>query len=131
MLPVLAWAYLELDETEQAARTIEEALRRQRAGQYRLALVDALRVQALVALRQGNVQTAVDALEEGLAPGPSRCHIRTARGGCCKFTANYTADCGEPTAAREQLEAALVHLRAARSAQGIWSRTEQLLTTLN
>jgi tetratricopeptide (TPR) repeat protein len=66
-LPTLAWAYLELGESAQAEQTIEQALRRARVEQLRLFLVDALRVQAMLACRQERWTQAVDALEEGLA----------------------------------------------------------------
>ena len=66
-LPVLAWAYLELGESINAAETIAAAIRRARAGQLRLMLTDALRVQALVVARQGRLTEAISALDEGLA----------------------------------------------------------------
>jgi len=64
-LPVLAWAYLELGETDQAVRVITEALRRARAVRYRLTLVGALRVQAQVAMQMGDAVAAEPALERG------------------------------------------------------------------
>src|SRR5205085_1551124 len=58
VLPVLAWAHLELGDPEQAARVAAAAVTRARSGDYRLALVGALRVQAMVALRQGHWEEA-------------------------------------------------------------------------
>lgn len=72
VLPVLAWAYLDLGEVEQAASAVAEALRRQRAGQYRFGLVSALRVQAQVSIRRGDRHSAAQALEEGLGLARAR-----------------------------------------------------------
>jgi hypothetical protein len=51
---VLAWAYLELGNVDQAVRVIKQAPRRARAARYRPALVGAPRVQALVAVQLGD-----------------------------------------------------------------------------
>jgi hypothetical protein len=67
LLPVLAWAQLELGQVDEAADTVGQALRRARPEEMRLVLVEALRVQALIALRRGHVETAITSLEEGLA----------------------------------------------------------------
>jgi tetratricopeptide (TPR) repeat protein/transcriptional regulator with XRE-family HTH domain len=66
MLPALAWAHLELDEIAEAERTIEQALRRARAQDARLVLVEALRVQALILTRRGMLQDAEQIVHEGL-----------------------------------------------------------------
>ncbi|HEV2235853.1 MAG TPA: tetratricopeptide repeat protein, partial [Ktedonobacterales bacterium] len=73
VLPVLAWAYRdqgELDRAEAFARqTAVLATRRE----HRMALVEALRISALVALRQGRHREAAIALDEALtlaAPFP-------------------------------------------------------------
>jgi tetratricopeptide (TPR) repeat protein len=129
VLPVLAWVYLELDDTDRAARTIAEALRRQRAGQYRFALVDALRVQALVAQRQGHVQTAVDALEEGLRLARAMPYPH-GEGRLLAVYGRLHLDQGDATAARERLEAALAIFRRLGARRDI-ERTAQLLATLS
>jgi tetratricopeptide (TPR) repeat protein len=67
LLPVLAWAYLEQDQVEQAAATVAQALSRARPEAMRLVLVEALRMQALIALRRERWEEAADSLEEGLA----------------------------------------------------------------
>jgi len=67
LLPVLAWAQLELGQADEAAETVAEALRRGRPEEMRLVLVEALRVQALVALRQEQWHEAALSLDEGLA----------------------------------------------------------------
>jgi tetratricopeptide (TPR) repeat protein len=66
MLPALAWAHLELDEMAEAERTIEQALRRARAQDMRLVLVEVLRVQALILIRRGMLQDAEQIVHEGV-----------------------------------------------------------------
>jgi tetratricopeptide (TPR) repeat protein len=66
LLPVLAWAYLELGQTDEAARTVEQALARARPEGMRLVLVEALRVRAVIALRRGQPDQTAASLEEGL-----------------------------------------------------------------
>jgi len=65
-LPVLAWAHLELGAVDAAAATVEQALRRARPEEMRLVLVEALRVQALVARRREQWDEAARSLAEGL-----------------------------------------------------------------
>ena len=67
LLPVLAWAHLELGEVELAADVASRAVGRARAQGHRLGLVEALRVQGLVALRQERWDDAVRVLEEALS----------------------------------------------------------------
>lgn len=66
-LPVLAWAYLELGEVDEAAAVVTQALARLRPENVRTVLVEALRVQAMVAMRQGRSDQAERAIEEGLS----------------------------------------------------------------
>src|SRR5579885_165457 len=65
-LPVLAWAHLETGEVAQAAEVVAQAIARMRPENLRAVLVDALRVQALVAIRQRRWEEATVSLEEGL-----------------------------------------------------------------
>jgi tetratricopeptide (TPR) repeat protein len=67
LLPVLAWAQLELGQVEQAAGTAEQVLARARPEEMRLALVETLWVQALIALRREQWEQAAGSVEEGLA----------------------------------------------------------------
>jgi tetratricopeptide (TPR) repeat protein/transcriptional regulator with XRE-family HTH domain len=67
LLPVLAWAYLELGETARASDVVMQAVQRTRSEGLRLVLVEALRVQAMIAARQGLWTEAEMALAEGLA----------------------------------------------------------------
>jgi len=66
LLPRLAWVYLERGQVRQAQEVATQAIRRAHAGGYRLALVDGLRVQVLVAQRQERWEEAHRALDTGL-----------------------------------------------------------------
>jgi predicted ATPase/transcriptional regulator with XRE-family HTH domain len=66
LLPLVAWATLELDGPEAARTRACQAVDRARRAAHKLGLVDGLRVQALVALRQRRWQEATEALEEAL-----------------------------------------------------------------
>jgi tetratricopeptide (TPR) repeat protein len=109
-LPVLAWAHLELGDLAQAEHTIEQALRRMRAEQLRLMLVDALRVQALILLRRRHWDEAAHALQEGLAlaramPDPY------AEARLLQVHGQLHAEQDEPERAQERLAAALAIFR--------------------
>ncbi|HVA88309.1 MAG TPA: AAA family ATPase [Chloroflexota bacterium] len=66
-LPVLAWAYLEVSDLCKAEQIIDQALRRTRSEDLNLILVEALRVQAMILMRQGKNEDAEGSLREGLA----------------------------------------------------------------
>ena len=110
LLPVLAWVYLEQDQMDRAAEAVGQALARTRPQDMRLVLVDVLRVQALIAIRQQRWAEAERCLEEGLALARSMpypyaearlLHVH----GCLPIQK------GEPEAARERLEVALALFR--------------------
>lgn len=67
LLPILAWADLELDEPAQAEARLAEAFRRAQARELRLPLVDVHRIQALLLLRSGDWAEAERAVEASLA----------------------------------------------------------------
>ena len=67
VVPLIAWACLELGEVERAAAMLAECLRHARERRYHVLLADALRIQALLDLRQGRWQEAEAALDEALA----------------------------------------------------------------
>jgi tetratricopeptide (TPR) repeat protein/transcriptional regulator with XRE-family HTH domain len=128
VLPVLAWAHLELGDVDQSRRVITDAIRRARAGKYWLSLVDGLRVQALVALRQRRWVEAESSLEEGLAlaramPNPY------GEGRLLEEAGRLHRDRGDPAAARERLAAALAIFRRL-GARKDSEQTEQLLAAL-
>ncbi|MGH2411386.1 MAG: tetratricopeptide repeat protein, partial [Chloroflexota bacterium] len=66
-LPILAWAYLELDQADLAAETAKQAIARARPEDMRLVLVEALWVRVMVALRQERWEEAARSLDEGIA----------------------------------------------------------------
>jgi tetratricopeptide (TPR) repeat protein len=127
-LPELAWAYLELGDQDRAEQTVAQALRRARAEQLRLILVDALRVQAMIALRQERWGEAVDALEEGLALARSMPYPYAEARFLHVYGEVYLQK-GEPAPARERLEAALAIFRRLGARKDI-ERVEQDLATL-
>ena len=67
LIPMMAWACLELGDEERASALLTECLAQARERHYRVLLADALRIQALLALSQGRWQDAEAALDEALA----------------------------------------------------------------
>jgi tetratricopeptide (TPR) repeat protein len=65
-LPWLAWAQLASGDCEESARTIQTAVARARARSYPLILVDALRIQAMVAAQQEQYHAATGDLDEAI-----------------------------------------------------------------
>jgi tetratricopeptide (TPR) repeat protein len=112
-----------------AAAVAGRAVTRARAEHDRLSLVDALRVQALVATREEHWAEAACALEEGLAlarslPYPyAEAHLLYAH-------AEMHTQKGERDAARERLEAALAIFRRLGARKDA-ERTEQALAMLS
>jgi tetratricopeptide (TPR) repeat protein len=106
LLPILAWAHLDLGDSALAEDTLTQAFRRARAGNHRLALAEALRVQALLALRQERWVEAERALDEGLALA-EQMPYPYAEGRLLHLYGRMHGRKGEPGPARERLEAAL------------------------
>jgi tetratricopeptide (TPR) repeat protein len=129
LLPVLAWAYLEQDQMDRAAEAVGQALARARREDMRLVLVDALRVQALIAIRQQHWAEAEHSLEEGLAlarsmPYPYAEARLLHAYGCLHIQK------GEPEAARERLKGALALFRRLGARTDV-ALAEQALSTLS
>lgn len=110
LLPVLAWAQLELEQVDQAADTVVQALRRARPEAMRLILVEALRIQALVALRQERWDEAARGLEEGVTLARS-IPYPYAEARLLRVSGELHRAQGEPGRAREQCSAALALFR--------------------
>jgi tetratricopeptide (TPR) repeat protein len=106
LLAVLAWAHLELGELAEAERVVSQAIMRMRADNDRLDLVNALRVQAMIALRQVRWAEAERSLEEGLALARTMPYPY-AEGRLLHVYGELHVAKGEPVPARERLEAAL------------------------
>jgi tetratricopeptide (TPR) repeat protein len=117
-LPVLAWAYLEAGDGAHAEQTIGQALRRARAEQLCLMLVDALRVQAMVAARQEHWQEAEQALEEGIALARSMPYPY-AEARLLHQSGQLCAQLGQAVAAQQHLEAALAIFQQLGAAKDI------------
>ena len=107
LLPTLAWAHLDLGDPVQAEDTLALAFRRARAGNHRLALAEALRVQALLALRQERWVEAERALDEGLALA-EQMPYPYAEGRLLHLYGRMHGRKGERGPALERLEAALM-----------------------
>jgi len=109
-LAVLAWAHLERGAVAQAALVATQAIARMRPENLRLLLVDALRVQGMVAARQAHWSEAREAFEEAL----TLAHAMPYPYGEARAAHAYGllhVHRGEPAAARERLEAALAILQ--------------------
>jgi tetratricopeptide (TPR) repeat protein len=127
LLPLVAWSHLERGGVAEAAEAVARGMEHARAQHHRLALVDALRVQAMVATRQGCWAKAEQALEEGLAlargmPSPY------AEARLLHVSGALHVQKGEPEPAREQLEAALAIFRGLGARKDA-ERVEQALGT--
>jgi tetratricopeptide (TPR) repeat protein len=106
LLPLLAWAYLDLSNQAQAQAVVSQAIARAEEEPNRPTLVNALRVLALAAIQQDRWQEAEGALEQALAitramPYPY------AEAKALYVSGLLHTQKGEPEQARERLEAAL------------------------
>jgi tetratricopeptide (TPR) repeat protein/transcriptional regulator with XRE-family HTH domain len=102
----LAWAALERGDQPQAEKWLAEGHRRAQSEHRQLRLVDALRIQALLCLRQERWSAARDALDEAL----TSCRAMRYPYGEVKALYVYgrlSAQQGEMEQARERFEAAL------------------------
>jgi tetratricopeptide (TPR) repeat protein len=128
LLPVLAWAQLEQDQAEQAAAVVGQALVRARREDMRLVLVEALRVQALIALRHERWEEATRSLEEGLALARGMPYPY-AEARLLQLYGYLRVQKGELEAARDRLAAALALFRRL-GARTDMALAEQALRTL-
>jgi tetratricopeptide (TPR) repeat protein len=124
----LAWAHLEMGRVAAAAEVVGQAVARARATGNWHALVDALRVQAMVATRQGRREDAERALTEGLSLA-RRLPYPYAEGRLLHAYGALHTQQGEPEAALERLEAALAIFRRLGARKDA-ERVEQALSTL-
>ena len=125
LLPLLAWVHLELGEVAQAADVVARAIARARRQTQHVSLVNALRVQALVAIRQERWDEAARSLEEALAL-TRRMGYPYGEARVLHVYGLLHARKGEMDPVRERLEASLAIFRhlgarkdAARTAQAI------------
>jgi tetratricopeptide (TPR) repeat protein len=124
----LAWAHLEMGEVAVAGEMVGQAVARAQAASELHGLVDALRVQAMVATRQEQWEDAERTLEEGLSLA-RRMPYPYAEGRLLHAYGQMHVAKGEPGPARQRLEAALAifqRLGARKDAE----RAEGTLTAL-
>ena len=107
ILPSLSWAELQLGDIDAAATTATDGVTLARAERNNLALADALRVQARVAVAQRAWAEAAQALEEGLALA-RRIAYPYAEGRLLAVYGEFHHQQGEPDAARACWQASLV-----------------------
>jgi tetratricopeptide (TPR) repeat protein len=128
VLPVLAWAHLELGETSEAEALVAQIVGYAREAGELFLLAEVLWLQALVASRQRRWEEATTAVEEGIALARSMpfpyMEARTLQ------VHGLIHQKGEPNSARERLEAALVIFRRLGARKDV-EHTEQLLATLS
>jgi tetratricopeptide (TPR) repeat protein/transcriptional regulator with XRE-family HTH domain len=102
----LAWAYLELDQEDEAEAVLTEGMARAQAQNHRLAQAELLRVQGMLRTRQGRWQEAWEVLEEAIElaqhmPDPHReAQARAVLG-------TLAARTGKDVEARDQLRESL------------------------
>jgi tetratricopeptide (TPR) repeat protein len=127
VLPRLAWAYLELGRTREAAELAQQAASHVRRTRYVRGLAEVLWLQAHVACRQEHWVEAADLLEEGLSLTRSIPYPY--------MEARSLQVCGlmhiqkwEPELAQGRLEAALAIFHRLGARKDI-EQTEQLLAT--
>jgi tetratricopeptide (TPR) repeat protein len=106
LLPTLAWAHLELGETERALELAQRAAREARERQALYSMPEALRVEGMALRRHGRLEEARAALTEGreraaAMPKPYD------EAGILVELALLERDEGDAAAARAHLEAAL------------------------
>jgi tetratricopeptide (TPR) repeat protein/DNA-binding XRE family transcriptional regulator len=128
VLPRLALATLELGEVAEASDLAEAAVRRARALGSPLMLADALRAQALVAIRQRRWAAAQRVLDEGLVAARS-VPYPYAEARLLHAYGQMHADQAESQLARARLEAAGAIFRRLGARKDV-ERTEHFLATL-
>jgi hypothetical protein len=118
-----------LGELHEAEATVAQAIRGAQAMTYRVALVDALRVRAMIFTRQHRWVDAAHSLEEGLALARSMPYPY-AEARLLHVYGEMHAQKGEPQRARERLEAALAIFRRLGARKDA-ERVEQALADLS
>ncbi len=106
MLPFLAWAYLNLGDQSRAEALVAASVRRATRAQNDNALVDALRVQGIVATRADRFAQAEEALTRAIALGERMPYPHTVMK-CLYAYGQLEITRGHPEQAHERLEAAL------------------------
>jgi tetratricopeptide (TPR) repeat protein len=105
-LALLAWANLEVGQEAEAQMLAAQSVMRARVQRYRPVLVDVLRIEALIASRQGCRLAAETAISEALALS-RRMRYPYAEAKLLDVYGQLHLQNGESTHAREQFEQAL------------------------
>jgi tetratricopeptide (TPR) repeat protein len=129
MLPYVALAHLQLGAVDEAEAVSTQAVTRATTEDNRLALADALRVQALVVMERQRWEEAARVLEEGLAL-TRRIGYRYAEGRLLHVYGLMYRQKGEAGLAREQMEAALTIFRRLGAGKDA-ERAEQAIAGLS
>jgi tetratricopeptide (TPR) repeat protein len=128
LLPLLAWALLDLGGVGEAAEVAARAVARARDQGRQVLLVDALRVAAMIAARQGHWEEAECALQEGLALA-RRMGYPYGEARLLLVYGTLHAQTGQPELARERLETAQAIFQRLGARKDI-ERAENLLIPL-
>ena len=128
MLPYVALAHLQLSEVDEAEAVAAQAVARATAEDNCIALADALRVRAQVAIEQQRWVEAQRALAEGLTL-TRRVPYPYAEARLLHVYGLMHARRGEPEAARERLREALAIFRRLGARKDV-ERAERVLTSL-
>jgi tetratricopeptide (TPR) repeat protein/transcriptional regulator with XRE-family HTH domain len=110
LLPLVAWAYLEMERDEMAAKVVAQSLTRAFASGQPLVVPDALRVQALLALRQRRWSEAKSALDQALVAARTMPYPYTVAKALCVYGLLYQQK-EDPERARERFAEALTICR--------------------
>jgi tetratricopeptide (TPR) repeat protein len=129
LLTPLAWAHLDLGDVAAAAALLGEVTATARAQNDSLVLVDALRVQAMVATRQGQGEAAAALVEEGLALARGMPYPY-AEGRLLHVSGALHSAQREPARARERLEGAVAIFRRLGASKDM-ERARQALAALS
>ncbi len=128
MLPDLAMAMLHLGRVDEAQRVIEQAVKRAREEKVRSTLVDALRVQALIAIERQAWSESETSLAEGLYLARSTPYPY-AEGRLLQAFGLLYVQRSEQDPARDQLAAALAIFRRLGASWDV-AQAEQLVAAL-
>jgi tetratricopeptide (TPR) repeat protein len=110
LLALRAWAFLAGGDLESAEQATGRSVRRAREAGNRFLLVGALRVQAMLLIRQHRWKEAAQAVEEGLALARAMSYPY-AEARLLQVSAQLRAQQGDPASARDDLMAALAIFR--------------------
>jgi transcriptional regulator with XRE-family HTH domain len=127
-LMLLAWAYADLDELDSAATLAGQAAALAKSHEQRLALADAMRINALIAFQMGHWPEAAAVLEEAVAL-PHAMTYPYAEAKARYIYGQFHMARSEPDLAREQYTAALAICE--RLGEGLYRpRIEQALARI-